>query len=100
MTRLEELALAIESLPESEYSQFRRWFLERDWEKWDRQIEADSTSGKLNFLVEEARDAKAKRILTDLRCIGLRNSSGKDGEDFVWAWIGSHGEYDRIVKGR
>lgn len=66
MTRLEELELAIESLPEKEYSQFRRWFLERDWERWDREIEADSTSGKLKFLVEEAQDAKAKRTLKDL----------------------------------
>ncbi|OGB91995.1 MAG: hypothetical protein A3G35_09930 [candidate division NC10 bacterium RIFCSPLOWO2_12_FULL_66_18] len=66
MTRLEELELAIESLPENEYSQFRRWFLERDWEKWDREIEADSTSGKLDFLVKEAQDAKAKRTLKDL----------------------------------
>ena len=66
MTRLEELELAIESLPENEYSQFRRWFLERDWEKWDREIEADSTSGKLDFLVKEAQDAKAKRTLKNL----------------------------------
>jgi hypothetical protein len=66
MTRLEELALEIEALPEYEYSQFRRWFLERDWEKWDRQIEADSTSGKLDFLIKEAQDAKAKRTLKDL----------------------------------
>jgi len=66
MTRLEELALAIESLAENEYSQFRRWFLERDWEKWDREIEADSTSGKLDFLVKEAQDAKAKQTLKDL----------------------------------
>ena len=66
MTRIEELELAIESLPENEYSQFRRWFLERDWEKWDREIEADSTSGKLDFLVKEAQDAKAKRTLKDL----------------------------------
>lgn len=66
MTRLEELELAIESLSENEYSQFRRWFLERDWEKWDREIEADSTSGKLDFLVKEAQDAKAKGTLKDL----------------------------------
>ena len=66
MTRLEELELAIESLPANEYSQFRRWFLERDWEKWDREIEADSTSGKLDFLVKESQDTKAKRTLTDL----------------------------------
>ena len=66
MTKLEELARAIESLPENEYGQFRRWFLERDWEKWDREIEADSTSGKLDLLVKEAHDAKAKRTLKNL----------------------------------
>jgi len=66
MTKLEELALAIESLPADEYSQFRRWFLERDWEKWDREIEADSTAGKLDFLVKEAQDAKVTQTLKDL----------------------------------
>ena len=60
MTSLEELELAVESLPEKEYSQFRRWFLDGDWEKWDREIEADSASGKLDFLVREAQDAKIK----------------------------------------
>jgi hypothetical protein len=27
---------------------------------WDREIEADSEAGKLDFLVREAHDAKAK----------------------------------------
>ena len=44
----------------------RRWFSERDWEKWDRQIEADSESGKLDFLIKEALDAKAKGKLKRL----------------------------------
>ena len=50
MTRLEELERAIASLPEGEYRALRRWFLERDWEKWDRQIEEDAAVGKLDFL--------------------------------------------------
>ena len=58
--------MAIESLPEKEYSEFRRWFLERDWAKWDRQIEADSASGRLDFLVREAQQGKAKGSLKDL----------------------------------
>ena len=58
MTRLEEVEMAVESLPEDQYGRFREWFLERDWEKWDRQIEADSKSGKLDFLVREAREGK------------------------------------------
>jgi hypothetical protein len=66
MTRLEELEMAIASLPDEEYRAFRRWFLERDWEKWDRQIEEDSTAGKLDFLDKEAREAKQDGRLKDL----------------------------------
>ena len=58
MTKVEDIEMAVSALPENEYAKFRRWFLERDWEKWDRQIEADSSSGKLDFLAREARDAK------------------------------------------
>jgi len=58
MSKLEEIEMAVSALPEKEYAQFREWFFERDWETWDRQIEADSGSGKLDFLVREARDAK------------------------------------------
>ena len=66
MTKVEELETAISSLPEEEYSQFRRWFLDRDWEKWDREIEADAESGKLDFLLREAVEAKKNNQLKDL----------------------------------
>ena len=66
MTRLEELETAVGALPEKEYRKFRQWFLERDWEKWDRQIEADSASGKLDFLAREAREAKKSGKLRNL----------------------------------
>jgi hypothetical protein len=66
MTKLEELEQAIEKLPEDEYQQFRRWFLEKDWERWDKQIEEDSKTGKLDFLVKEAIDAKRGKRLRDL----------------------------------
>jgi len=66
MTRLEQLELAVDSLPEAEYDEFRRWFLERDWTRWDRQIEADSASGRLSFLLKEAQEAKARGTLKDL----------------------------------
>jgi hypothetical protein len=55
MTRLEGLQTAVTSLPEDEYDQFRRWFLDRDWEDWDRQIAEDSDAGRLEFLVRKAR---------------------------------------------
>jgi hypothetical protein len=66
MTRLEELEQAVAALPEQEYDQFRCWFLERDWEKWDRQIEADAKAGKLDFLIQEAFKAKRESRLKDL----------------------------------
>ncbi|QCQ22496.1 hypothetical protein FDQ92_10180 [Desulfoglaeba alkanexedens ALDC] len=24
----------------------------------------------------------------------------EDGEDFIWVWVGTHDEYERILKGR
>lgn len=66
MTKVEEILCSIESLSEEEYSRLREWFSERDWEKWDRQIEVDSESGKLDFLIKEARDEKLKGDLKEL----------------------------------
>jgi hypothetical protein len=66
MRKLREIEIAIDALPDEEYGEFRRWFLERDWAKWDRQIEADSASGKLEFLVREAQEAKGKGTLKRL----------------------------------
>ena len=60
MSKVNKIKAAIEALAEEEYSQSRRWFAERDWEKWDRQIESDSESGKLDFLLKEALDEKAE----------------------------------------
>ena len=41
-----------------EYMKLVRWFSERDWKAWDREIIEDSQSGKLDFLLEEALNAK------------------------------------------
>jgi hypothetical protein len=66
MTRLEEVEEVISSLSEKEYREFRRWFLERDWEKWDRQIQENSEAERLGFLVTEALEAKKSGHLKDL----------------------------------
>ena len=66
MTRIDEIKSAIESLPQEDYIELREWFTEKDWEKWDRQIEADSESGRLDFLIEEAFEAKRKGKLKGL----------------------------------
>jgi len=44
----------------------RQWFSELDWENRDRQIEADSNNGKLDFLIAEAFEAKDKGRLKKL----------------------------------
>ena len=66
MFNVEELETAVESLPEEEYRRFRCWFLEKDWEKWDTQIEEDSRNGRLDLLVRETLDAKEKNQLKEL----------------------------------
>lgn len=66
MSTVEKILRSIESLSEEEYARLREWFAERDWEKWDKQIEADSESGKLDFLVKEACDEKVKGKLKEL----------------------------------
>lgn len=66
MKKLEEAEKVISSLSEKEYREFRRWFLERDWVKWDSQIQEDSEAGRLDFLVTEAREAKKSGHLNNL----------------------------------
>ena len=38
----------------------------KNWDKWDKQIEANSKSGKLDFLVAEAMKEKEKGTLKEL----------------------------------
>ena len=66
MSKVDEIKAAIEALPQEDYAQLRRWFSEKEWEEWDQQIDADSKSGKLDFLVKEALDEKAKGRLKEL----------------------------------
>lgn len=66
MSSVTEIQQAILSLPEADYHQLRHWFNELDWERWDQQIEADSESEKLDFLIAEAFESKEKGTLQDL----------------------------------
>jgi hypothetical protein len=66
MSKIDAIRKAIEALSEEEYVEFRQCFSERDWKKWDREIEKDSKSGKLDFLVREAFDQKRQGKLKDL----------------------------------
>jgi hypothetical protein len=66
MSKVDKIKEAIEALPKKEYVQLRQWFSEKDWQKWDKEIETDSKSGKLDFLTKEALDEKAKGKLKEL----------------------------------
>ena len=66
MSRVDAIKKAIETLPAEDYARLRKWFSEKDWRKWDKQIAADSRAGRLDFLVKEALGAKSKGKLRGL----------------------------------
>jgi len=53
MSSIAEIEQAIAKLSTQEFVEFERWFDEERNRKWDRQIEADSASGALDFLLKE-----------------------------------------------
>ena len=57
MTKLEKLEREVEKLSLAEMAAFRAWFRKYDSDEWDRQIEEDIQSGKLESLAEEAVSA-------------------------------------------
>lgn len=66
MSQVETLEQTVKQLSPGELSAFRTWFIEFDAAAWDRQIDMDSETGKLDRLVqsaiEEHRAGKTKRI--------------------------------------
>ena len=49
-----ELEQAITQLSPQDYSRLREWIEEFDAQVWDKQIERDAMSGKLDKIAEEA----------------------------------------------
>ena len=66
MPEVRDLEQAVENLSREDYARFRRWFLQKDWELWEKQIEDDSESGRLDFLLDEAEDGTEQRTIDDL----------------------------------
>ena len=58
MTKLQALEQEIETLSPEEVSELRVWLDEREAEAWDREIERDAASGKLDKLFD-VRDLPA-----------------------------------------
>ncbi len=51
MISVEVLEEQIAELDNDSFAKLRDWFIEFEQSRWDKQIEEDSNSGKLDFLV-------------------------------------------------
>jgi hypothetical protein len=65
MDRVEEIESTTERLPPEEFARIARWFRERDHALWDRELDADSESGKLDFLFGEAEHESKHSLLRE-----------------------------------
>lgn len=54
MSRVEQIETEIQQMSADELAAFRAWFEQFDADQWDRQFEADATSGKLDALADRA----------------------------------------------
>jgi len=56
VTDVKSIEDAVRALPPTDLVEFRRWFTEFDSAAWDRQLEDDVLSGKLDGLLAEAEE--------------------------------------------
>ena len=54
MISLEAIEEKIAELDNASFAKLRDWIIEFDHARWDKQIEADSNAGKLDFLIDAA----------------------------------------------
>ena len=53
MSTVAEIEATISNLPPQDFAQIRDWLLERDNLLWDKQIEDDAATGRLDHIVKE-----------------------------------------------
>lgn len=66
MSTVEEIKEQVLALSEEELAALRDWLLELDWERWDKQLERDVRSGKLDALAAQARRDDAEGNTTPI----------------------------------
>ena len=66
MTTRLDVELAIERLPEGEVRNLAKWLQDYLDEMWDRQIEADLASGRLDRLIAQVEEDIAANNVRDL----------------------------------
>jgi hypothetical protein len=54
MTKIQEIAKAVADLPPEDLAEFRAWFEAFDAEQFDKKLERDERSGKLDRMAEAA----------------------------------------------
>ncbi len=66
MTKVETLEREVQALSSQDLAEFRQWFADFDADLWDRQIEGDARSGKLDGLAARAlaahRQGKSREL--------------------------------------
>ncbi|RUL97464.1 hypothetical protein [Rhizobium chutanense] len=66
MTKLEQIEKSVAELDKREFEAFSAWFESLQAERWDRQLETDAESGRLDHLAEKAladfRAGKTRRL--------------------------------------
>ena len=66
MTSVEDIKQAITQLPPEALHELRAWYEQFDAQLWDKPIEADVATGRLNDLAEEALQAVRNNQATEL----------------------------------
>jgi hypothetical protein len=56
MSFVKQLEETIRQLSDEDRAAFRAWYTEFDASEWDKQIEADMAAGRLDWLIEKARE--------------------------------------------
>ena len=67
MGKVEHIEQQIQALSAEELAEFRAWFLKHDWAAWERQLERDIDTGKLDSRGEKAlsehKSGKSTRLV-------------------------------------
>ncbi|MBI3683975.1 MAG: hypothetical protein HY235_26675 [Acidobacteria bacterium] len=65
MNRREEIEEAIDRLPPEEFRRFAQWFHQLEQQRWDARMDADSASGRLDFLFKEGEEESGEGLLRE-----------------------------------
>ena len=66
MSTLQEIEKAVQDLSPDQLAAFRDWFVEYDQALWDKQLERDVASGRLDSLADEALEDLRNGRCSDL----------------------------------